>query len=89
MVIKLTLILIEFVEGTRIRPVEGTRIRPVDDAVVPIDVYVFNELTEFLGLSHQSEFMIGELLIELNNDQLNTLLCLGYFFLGECRMHIF
>jgi hypothetical protein len=37
--------------------------------------YVFNEPTEFLGLSHQSEFMIGELLNELNNDQLNKLLC--------------
>lgn len=46
--------------------VEGTRIRPVDGSLVPIDAYVFNGPTEFLGLCHQDEIMIGELLIERN-----------------------
>lgn len=73
----------------KIEFVEGTMIRPVDDAVVPIDVYVFNEPTEFLDLSHQFEFMIGELLIKLNNDQLNKQLYHGYFVPGECRMYTF
>jgi len=69
--------------------VDGTNIRLVDDTGVPIDAYVFNEPTEFFGLSHQSESMIGELLIELNNDQLNKLLCHDYFFLVNYHMYTF
>jgi hypothetical protein len=60
--------------------VEGTRIRPVDGSLVPVDAYVFNGPTEFLGLCRQDEIMIGELLIELNEFQLNKLLFVGYFF---------
>lgn len=44
---------------------------------------MFNGPTEFLGLCHQDEIMIGELLIERNEFQLNKLLFVGYFLLSE------